>query len=103
MGVLSPHRKWGKSAKKAKQPLAFADDQMAAHGSGEDEEEYQALLSYVAKSAERKPGKAGVASDGSYEKKHRLWYAPWKTKTVKYDKNDEVVPDNAAFQTPDDW
>jgi hypothetical protein len=74
------------------------------HGeSGEEEEEYQALLSYVAKSAQKKAVKSGVNSDGSYEKKHRLWYAPWKTKTIKYDKNDEVIQDNAAVQTPDDW
>lgn len=66
-------------------------------------EEYQALLAYVAKTAQRKPGKSGVNDDGSYEKKHRMWYAPWKTKTVKYDKNDEVIADNAAVQTPDDW
>lgn len=79
------------------------DDQTAHHGDGEDMEEYQALLAYVAKSAERKAGKTGVNSDGSYEKKHRLWYAPWKTKTIKYDKNDEAIQDNAAMQTPDDW
>ena len=42
-------------------------------------------------------------SDGSYEKKHRLWYAPWKTKTVKYDKNGEVVKGDSAMQTPEDW
>jgi len=80
------------------------NDQTAVHGeSGEEEEEYQALLSYVAKSAQKKAVKSGVNSDGSYEKKHRLWYAPWKTKTIKYDKNDEVIQDNAAVQTPDDW
>ena len=42
-------------------------------------------------------------SDGSYEKKHRLWYAPWKTKTVKYDKNGEVIKGDSAMQTPEDW
>jgi len=70
---------------------------------GGEEDEYTTLLNYVAKVAEKKPLAAGMNSDGSYEKKHRLWYAPWKTKTVKYDRQGEVIPSDTAKVTPEDW
>lgn len=75
----------------------------AHHHDGADDDEYTTLLNYVAKVAEKKPLAAGVNSDGSYEKKHRLWYAPWKTKTVKYDRQGEVIPSDTAKVTPEDW
>ena len=96
----------GRSLSDARIAHSSADDQTAHHGEGGDEEEeYAALLTYIAKSSEKKSTqqKAGVNSDGSYEKKHRLWYAPWKTKTVKYDKNGEVIKGDSAMQTPEDW
>ena len=75
----------------------------AHHHDGADDDEYTTLLNYVAKVAEKKPLAAGVNSDGSYEKKHRLWYAPWKTKTVKYDRQGDVIPADTAKVTPEDW
>lgn len=78
---------------------------MPHHGAGhEDGEEYATLLDYVAKSAEKKStGQSTKNKDGSYEKKERIWYMPWKTKTVRYDRNDEPIKGEQAKVTPEDW
>lgn len=61
------------------------------------------MLDYVAKVSERKARPAGVNEDGSYEKKKRKWYAPWKTYIVKYDRQGDVIKSDGARQTPEDW
>ncbi|KAK9900179.1 plasma-membrane proton-e [Cystobasidium minutum MCA 4210] len=80
-----------------------SDDTRNDQGHHDEEDEYGNLLDYVAKVSERKAHPAGVNEDGSYEKKKRVWYAPWKTRTVKYDRNGEVIPHDGAKQTPEDW
>lgn len=57
----------------------------------------------MTKVSERKARPAGVNEDGSYEKTKRKWYAPWKKYTVKYDRQGDVIPEDGAKVTPEDW
>ncbi|KAL7007420.1 hypothetical protein EMMF5_002884 [Cystobasidiomycetes sp. EMM_F5] len=77
------------------------NDQVGHHG--DEQEEYAGLLDYVARFAEKKTGGGAATGDGSYVKKHRKWYTPWKTYDVKYDRNGEVIPHDSAIVTPEDW
>ena len=84
--------------------MPITDDQVGhtGHGHEEEQEEYAALLDYVAKFQNRK-GTGGQQGDGSYEKKKRSWIPPFKTRIVKYDRNGEEIAGETAIQTPEDW
>lgn len=50
----------------------------------------------------RRGGKSGEEDNGNYTKRHRTWYAPWKSYEVTYDKNGEKLGEE-QFRVPEEW
>ena len=63
--------------------------------------EYAALLKFISESSVAK--KSDADESGETSAKKRIWYMPWKTVNVRYDRTGNVIKDSGARVTPSDW